>query len=709
MPDTLPLLIELGTEELPIETLPELAQAFFDRMRATLQQHGILEDASAAQPLYTPRRLAMLFPKVRLQPTAQHLHIFGPSVQQGLDAKGQPTAALRGFAAKHKVAWETLEQRLDGKTTRFALTVQQPIIPTAERLPAWITEALQGVAVKKPMRWADTSFTFARPVHWLVVLLGDTIIPMELMGVHAGRQSHGHRFMHPAPVVLESANQYIEALFDAKVLVDPHARQTRIKEHATQAAKRIGGNVLIDSHTLSQVVHLTEWPCAITASFDADFLRIPQEVLMQTMQVHQKFFPVVDASGALAPHFIGIANIQSPHPELISQGYGRVITPRFADAQFFYEEDLRLGLHAMGEGLQHVTYQAQLGTIAEKVHRVESNAIDISDALGVAPALAQRAAQLCKNDLQSRLVGEFPELQGIAGRYYALAAKEPHDLATALDEVYAPRFAADAVARTPLGQVLAIADRLDTLAGGFFTGYKPSGKKDPFAMRRTALGLMRTLIHTSVDLDFSALLHTALTRVEHSITQTQRATLQKPPKKPAPTIENLRAEIQQFCLDRLYGYYTDSGIHVTCVHAATASAWLSIYDLDCRVRALDRFSRTPDASAVVALRKRIRNVLHKNASPVEIAPDATVLQEPAERALHSAYVEQAPQFLALMREKDYNCALEQCAKLQPFIDAFFDTVLIYCEEEELRIHRLALLYQLHRQFDAIAAIDQLTL
>ncbi|MGN6512824.1 MAG: glycine--tRNA ligase subunit beta, partial [Lysobacteraceae bacterium] len=519
--DMTPLLVELGTEELPVKALPGLAQALFDGVLDGLARRGIGFERGAAKPLYSPRRLAVLLPCVAPEQPEQRSEVLGPYLNIALDADGQPTRALQGFAAKAGVDWTRLERTRDAKGERFVHRAVAPGARTAALLPEIVREAIAAMPIPKPMRWGDHAYSFVRPVHWLVLLLGGDVVEGEVLGVRSDRMSRGHRFLHDKPVWIGAPGEYVDALRGAKVLVDPAERRERIVREVEAAARAAGGVARIDADNLAQVECLVEWPSAVACSFDEAFLAVPQEALVATMEANQKFFPVLDGDGRLTRHFVGIANIESKDAAEVRKGYERVIRPRFADAKFFFDEDLKQGLASMDAGLASVTYQAKLGTVADKVARVAALAEAVAREVGVDPALARRAAELSKADLQSRLVNEFPELQGIAGRYYAqrdaalsdLGEDARAQLAIALDEAYMPRFAADAIAPSRLGQVLAIAERLDTLAGGFAAGLKPTGNKDPFALRRNALGLARTLIEAGLDLD----LGTALARARDAV------------------------------------------------------------------------------------------------------------------------------------------------------------------------------------------------
>ncbi|SOU08751.1 glycine--tRNA ligase subunit beta [Xanthomonas arboricola] len=744
MSEQLPLLIELGTEELPVKALPGLAQAFFDGVLHGLEKRGVAVTRGDAKPLSTPRRLAVLLPGVATEQPEQRSEVLGPYLNIALDAEGKPTKALAGFAAKAGIDWTALERTSDAKGERFVHRAVTAGARTADLLPDILREAIAAMPIPKPMRWGAHEYAFARPVQWLVLLFGDSVVPAELLGVRGDRLSRGHRFMHQGEVSLAAPGDYIEALRAAHVLVDADARRARIVEEVEAAARQAGGSARISDDNLEQVVNLVEWPSAVLCSFERDFLAVPQEALIETMEINQKFFPVLDDGGKLTEQFIGIANIASKDVAEVAKGYERVIRPRFADAKFFFDEDLKQGLEAMGAGLASVTYQAKLGNLAEKVERVAKLSEAIAPQVGADPAQARRAAQLAKNDLQSRMVNEFPELQGIAGRHYAKAAGEPSEISLAIDEAYQPRFAGDDIALSPLGKVLAIAERLDTLAGGFAAGLKPTGNKDPFALRRNALGLARTVIESGFDLDLKELLVEArnqinvqasarqLLKTETAITKAKDAGAALPPsvEKDAHTAlaqAGQDAEIFDFILDRLRGYYADKGVPATHFNAVAAlfsvalegaptglvGAHLgathgSLYDFDRRIDAIGIFATLPEAEALAAANKRIRNILRKVEGEIPGDIDTSLLREPAEEALAEAVEAAIGDTGDALHRHDYVAVLARLARLRPQVDAFFDGVMVNAEDAQLRANRLALLKKLGDRLGSVAAIEHLS-
>jgi len=708
------LLVELGTEELPVKALPELAAAFANGIAEGLAKRGVA--IGPYRTLYSPRRLAVLLERVAAEQPEQRSEMLGPYLNVALDAAGAPTKALEGFAAKAGVGWSALERATDAKGERFVHRAIKPGALTVDLLQSVLDDALKAMPIPKPMRWGAHAYAFARPVLWLVALYGADVVPLQAFGKTADRMSRGHRFMHDKAVWVSDADAYVDALRGAKVLVDADERRTAIRSGVEAAAAQAGGTARVTEDNLEQVNGLVEWPKAVLCAFDPAFLRLPQEALISTMEANQKFFPVLDGDGRLSGAFVGVANIVSTDEAQVRQGYERVIRPRFADAAFFFDEDLKQGLSAMNERLADVTYQQKLGSYADKVGRVAQLAAAIAGAMGDDAELAQVAGLLCKADLQSRMVGEFPELQGVAGRTYALhdpalAALVPESraaLAQALDEAYAPRFAGDAIATSRLGQVLAIADRLDTLAGGFAAGLKPTGNKDPFALRRTALGLARTLIEAKLDLNLVAMIEAAVDQAKRAMQATAGGHLAITTKDVAGHAVDVDAlELYDFILDRLRGYFVDRGIGVALFDAVAATRPISLSDFAERLDALKHFADRPEAAALAAANKRARNILKKVEGDLPETIDPALLVEPAEQALHQALVAALADTDVTLAARDYAAVLNRLAELREPVDAFFDGVMVMADDPALRDNRLALLKALADRFAMVAAIEQL--
>ncbi len=684
-----PLLIELGTEELPVKALPGLADAFLLGVRLGLEKRGIGFDKGDVHSYYTPRRLAVLFTGVAMRQPEQRSEVLGPYVNIALAADGQPTPALKGFAQKCGVEWNQLARVSDAKGERFVHRTLKPGADTASLLAEILAEAIKVMPIPKPMRWGDHDFAFARPLHWLVLLFGAEVVDAELFGVKSDRLSRGHRFHHPAAVWIAEPGVYVDALRAAHVLVDAEERRRRILGDVENVARHAGGAARIDEGILAEVNCLTEWPIAILCSFEREFLAVPQEALIATMEANQKFFPVLDTSGKLTEKFVGVANIDSTDQARIRQGYERVIRPRFADAKFFFDADRKQGLVAMCDGLKTVTYQQKLGSVADKVARVAMLAEAIATQVGIDPALARRAAELAKADLQSRLVNEFPELQGFAGRYYAADAGESPDVAAAIAEAYMPRYAGDAIAPSKLGQVLAVAERLDTLAGGFAAGLKPTGNKDPFALRRNALGLARTLIEGGLDLGLGALIEDAVAGVNA-----------------AGAVEV--SELREFVFERLRSYYADQGVTSLQFDAVAAVEPATLQDFDQRLKAVQAFAKFPEAEALAAANKRIRNILKKTDEVIPAKINNTALVETVELALAGALAKAEKDTAAAIASRDYVTVLKRLALLRAPIDEFFNGVMVMADDATLRRNRLALLKRLSDRFLAVADISQLS-
>lgn len=705
------LLIELGTEELPPKALDELAAAFTAGIVDGLARRGVAMGGDATT-WCSPRRLAVLVPGVAVEQPDQMVERRGPAVSAGRDANGEPTRALVGFAQSCGVDVAALEIVETDKGAWFAHRAEKKGEPIAALVPAILAEAVKALPIPKSMRWGAHEHAFVRPAHWLVVLHGADIVDAELFGLRSGRQSRGHRFHHPQPVHVVDADAWLDALRAAHVLADPAERRARIRDEVARAGRDAGGVPRLSDGLLDEIANLTEWPVAIACRFERAFLDVPQEALVTTMETNQKFVPVFDADGRLTEHFIGVANIVSSDPAEIRKGYERVIRPRFADAKFFYDEDRKQTLASYQDALGSVTYQQSLGSVWDKSVRVAELARVIANRVGVDAGLATRAAALSKCDLMTRMVGEFPELQGIMGRYYASQGASPEhaEVAAALDAFYQPRFAGDAIAAGGVGRVLAVAERLDTLAGIFAVGLKPSGNKDPFALRRAALGLARTLIEGGLDLDLRAAFDEALAQLPETALV---AGLPKGKDGKAPPLDAgarrtaLADELYVFVFDRLRGYAADSGIGTEAFEAVRALSPASLLDAERRMRAVVEFSRLPEAQALAAANKRTGNLLRQAGGSVGGEIDASRLVEDAERALVDALAQAEADAAPFLAANDYVGLLRRLATLREPVDRFFDGVMVMAEDDAVRRNRLVLLSRLRALFLRVADISLL--
>ena len=721
MTNTADLLVELLCEELPAKAVADLANGLRTGLSERLNKAGIAHAAANARTLWTPRRIAVLIPDVAMAQPEQTLERRGPAVAAGIGADGAPSKALIGFAQSCGIAVEALEKLETDKGAWFVFRSTKPGALTADVLPAMVVETLQALPLGKPMRWGSNEFAFLRPVHGLIVLLGETVLPTQVYGIASGRRTRGHRFHHAGEVAIARPSEYIASLLSAKVIVDPQARRERVRAEVATAARKLGGVARLPEDLIDEVSNLTEYPCAIACSIPTEFMRLPAAVIVTTIETHQRFFPVLDANGELTPNFVGVANIESRDPDEIRKGYERVVRPRLSDAAFFFDQDLKQPLAEHVEGLKLVTYQQKLGTLFEKTERVIVLARAVAPEVGIDPGLAEAAARLSKADLLTRMVGEFPELQGQMGRTYALAQGQPQAVADALDEVYAPRQAGAPIAASPLGRVLAIAERLDTLAGIFAVGLKPTGNKDPFALRRAALGLARTLIEGDIRLDLPQALEQAvlgvpaqslkdyLGKIVGAVFHDSAMSAKLVDQLTAPAVN----ELYEFILERTRAYYTDAGITGDVFEAVAARRPHDLVDFDRRLKAVLAFKQLPACQSLAAANKRIRNILRKAAeSGIDIEAIGGVetdrLHHDAEKALYvaigDAERDSAPRFAA----GEYVEGLTRLADLQAPIDAFFDGVMVMADDVAVRNNRLALLERLSQLFLQTADVSLLT-
>lgn len=683
------LLIEIGTEELPPKALKRLSRAFTDSVIQGLEKAGLKH--GAVTPYATPRRLAVLIDAVPVAQPDQVVERRGPAVAAAFDEEGDPTKAALGFAGSCGVKIEALQTLETDKGSWLVYRSHQPGHPSADLIPGIVESALSALPIPKRMRWGDRDDEFVRPVHWVVLLFGEEVIPATILGQEAGRITHGHRFHHPQPLTLHDADGYA-ALLESEGSVMPAfaARREAIEAEVHEAAAALSGRALIDEELLDEVTALVEWPTALTGRFEERFLTLPAEALICTMKGNQKYFPVAMADGTLLPHFITISNIRSTDPAQVIAGNERVIRPRLSDAAFFWEQDRKQPLEARIDHLKSVVFQEKLGTLHEKAVRVATLAQAIAKDNGSDHSLAQRAAMLGKCDLLTQMVGEFPELQGIMGRYYALEDGEAREVALALDEQYRPRFAGDQLPETPTGRALAIADRLDTLVGIFGIGQLPTGDKDPYALRRAALGVMRTVIEGEMNLDLVKALELA-TRPFSAIFDAQA----------------VASQVYDFTMERLRAYYADAGITPDVFESVLAQRPTQPLDFDRRMRAVNAFRTLPEAESLAAANKRIRNILRKTE---EIIPDRVVaeaLQANEEKVLAQALQALSTDVQPLLESGDYNQALSLMATLREPVDRFFDAVMVMDENPELRRNRLALLSSLSGLFLRVADLSEL--
>lgn len=681
-------LLELGLEDLPTKAVSDLSSALGDALVAGLAGSGLAH--GEVEVFGSPRRLAVSITSLTAQQPDQHVEKRGPALKAAFDADGNPTRAATGFASSCGVAVDALGRLETDKGTWLQYTATVPGSATSALLPAIVETAVRGLPIAKRMRWGNHTHTFVRPLKWLVALFGDAIVDMTLFGIAADRTSFGHRFHAPGPIVLANAGEYKARLeTEGRVVVSFADRRARI-EAAVTACAQPDATPVIDAALLDEVTALVEWPVALTGRFDADFLSVPKEALIAVMQDHQKYFHMLHDDGTLAPAFVFISNIESRDPKMVVGGNERVIAPRLADARFFYDRDRQQPLASRAGRLGTVTYQKRLGTLADKTVRVRELAEGLAKAMGLDVAITSRAAELSRCDLTASMVFEFPELQGIAGRYYALNDGESDAVAQAIEDFYHPRFASDSLPGSREAQALAVADRIDTLVGIFGIGQPPSGDKDPFGLRRAALGIIRIAIEAGFDFDLDAVLEQAAGRVASLLNETVGTT-----------------EVRQFMLDRLRYWYQDRGVDVSIFNAVAALPLSRLTDFDARVRAVQAFSHQPEAAALAAANKRSSNLLRKANEEGELGEgDVNVLGE-TETALATALAAAKADTLPLLDKGDYETALQRMSALRPPVDAFFDGVMVLDPDPTVRANRLGLLRELCALFRTVADIGEL--
>jgi len=685
------LLVEIGTEELPPKSLLQLARAFAGGVVAGLEDEGL---PGLSHHVYAaPRRLAVLISGVPVTQADSRTERRGPALAAAFDPSGEPTKAAEGFARSCGVAVGDLQSIETDKGAWLAYTVKLPGRSTTELIEDIVAGSLAKLPIPKRMRWGAGDVEFVRPVHWVCVVYGDRAVDCQVLGLPAGNTTRGHRFHANHEIVVTSAGQYAGILFDqGVVVVDFERRRELIAGQVAACADELNGNAVLDDDLLDEVTSLVEWPVAIVAGFEEKYLELPEQVLITTLQEHQKYIPLRSAAGELMPTFITIANIDSSNPEAVRRGNERVVRPRLADAMFFLRRDRKTPLASRQAALGSVLFQKQLGSLADKSARVAALAMWIAQAIGADPASVKRTCELAKCDLLTDMVGEFPSLQGVMGEYYARHDGEPETVAVALREQYLPRFASDSLPASDTGRALAIAERIDTLVGIFAIGQKPTGVKDPFALRRAALGALRIVIECQLALGLPELVAQATGGLDKSLLR-----------------DDLQAEVVDFMMDRLKAYYRDRGVSPQIFEAVKASAASrEPYDFDRRITAVKAFESLPEAHSLSAANKRIRNILNKSQAGDRGPADPGLFVEQQERDLHRQLLSLGDQLAGLLAgEKRYTEALTLLAGLREPVDDFFDKVMVMADDESVRNNRLALLRQVVEQFNRIADISRL--
>ncbi|MEQ9862465.1 glycine--tRNA ligase subunit beta [Pectobacterium cacticida] len=682
-------LVEIGTEELPPKALRNLAESFAANFTAELDAanlaHGEVSWYAA------PRRLALKVARLRAAQPDREVEKRGPAIAQAFDAEGKPTKAAEGWARGCGITVEQAERLTTDKGEWLLYRAHVKGAQAQALLADMVSTALSKLPIPKLMRWGDKDTQFVRPVHTVTLLLGEELIPGRILGIDSARTLRGHRFMGEAEFTIENADQYPQILLErGKVVADYEVRKAKIKADAEAAARKIGGKADLSDSLLEEVTSLVEWPVVLTAKFEEKFLAVPSEALVYTMKGDQKYFPVYDNSGNLLPNFIFVANIDSKDPQQIISGNEKVVRPRLADAEFFFNTDRKKRLEDHLPRLETVLFQQQLGTLRDKTDRIQALAGWVAGQIGADVNHATRAGLLSKCDLMTNMVFEFTDTQGVMGMHYARHDGEAEDVAIALNEQYQPRFAGDALPSSAVSCALAIADKMDTLAGIFGIGQHPKGDKDPFALRRAALGVLRIIVERRLPLDLQTLTEEAVRLYGAKLTN-------------AKVVD----DVIDFMLGRFRAWYQEEGHSVDTIQAVLARRPTRPADFDARVKAVSHFRSLDAATALAAANKRVSNILAKSSDVLNESVDASVLKESAEITLATHLVVLRDKLTPLFAEGRYQEALVELASLREPVDAFFDQVMVMSEDASVRANRLTLLSQLRELFLQVADISVL--
>lgn len=683
-------LVELGVEELPSKALKPLSDAFTQGIAKGLEDAGIA--FGKVESFAAPRRLAVRIRNLADAQPDKPVEKRGPAVKAAFDDSGNPTRALTGFATSLGVTPDQLDTLETDKGAWLVYRTVEQGKPTVDLMPGLVEQSLASLPIPKRMRWGAHRTEFVRPVHWLVMLFGNKVIDAPIMGLTPGNKTRGHRFHCPKTLIIPRPADYEVVLEqEGYVIADFAKRREQIRSGVSALAEaEVGGKAVINEDLLDEVAGLNEWPVPLMGRFDKRFLQVPAEALISSMEEHQKYFHVVGADGEMLPLFITVANIESKDPSQVVSGNEKVIRPRLADAAFFYENDRKTRLEDRIERLKPIVFQEKLGSVYDKAVRVAALAKKIATAIGSDPALAERAAMLAKTDLVTEMVLEFNDLQGIMGQYYAADDGESADVAKAMNEQYMPRFAKDGLPTTLTSCALAIADRLDSLIGLFGIGQPPSGTRDPFALRRASLGVLRIIVERELPLD----LQTCCEWAEENFT--------------GLTAENTASSVVDYMLERFRAHYDEQGIGAEVYLAVHARRPTRPLDFDRRIKAVEAFRQLPEALALAGANKRVSNILSKQGGEsVGETVNSSLLQDGAEKTLAAQVDQQAAKVLPLFEQGNYASALQSLASLQEPVDSFFSEVMVMAEDEAVRDNRLALLNRLHNLFLQVADISLL--
>ena len=682
------LLIELGTEELPPKSLQNLAKTFYGQIKDQLEKAEL--SFSEIQWFATPRRLAVVVTDLAACQADKIVEKRGPAIKVAYDEQGNASRAAQGWAKSNGISVEQAERLVTDKGEWLLYKANQSGKTVAELIPAMVDFALAKLPIPKPMRWGSNRTQFIRPVHTLTLLYGSEVIDGECLGISASNIVTGHRFHSPGLVAIKQAEDYQETLRQAFVIADFAERKQQIRDQIAQLANDINADVLVDEDLLEEVTGLVEWPVALVGSFDKEFLNVPAEPLIYSMKDHQKYFPVFSKTGELLNKFVFISNIESKDPQQVIFGNEKVIRPRLADAEFFFNTDKKQSLVSRLESLSSVLFEKQLGTLADKSKRIALLSKQIAKELNLNVDHAYRAGLLSKTDLMTDMVLEFPQVQGTMGKYYALHDGEPNDVANALEEQYLPRYAGDNLPQGGIGCVVAIADKIDTLVGIFGINKAPKGDKDPFALRRAAIGLIRLIIEKQLDLDIAKLVAQGIEAYGNVLTNNKT-----------------NVDVIEFVLARYRAYYQEQGITVDVIQAVMSNKITAPLDFDQRIKAVTYFKKLSEASALAAANKRVGNILAKFDGQLLNEFNNSLAVEPAEQQLAQTFTTINAKLAPLLADKNYQAVLTELASIKTSIDNFFDNVMVMADDQAVKVNRLTLLNQIRNSFYNIADISVL--
>ncbi len=685
------ILFELGTEELPPKALNNLASSLYNGVVTELEKAGINFDKDTSRWFASPRRLAFVLNNIDSGQADKTIQRRGPAVVAAFDDRGNPKPAAIGFAKSVNADVSDLQTLKTDKGEWLVYDIKERGKKTNELLPEFIQSSIKKLPIPKPMRWGGNSFSFIRPVHWMILLQDKKIIPFEMFGITASNQSRGHRFHAPDFIAIQSADTYVQQLLDVKIEVDQITRKENVKQQVLKIAQSINGTARTDDSLLEEVTAIVEMPVALIGNFNEDFLQVPAEALISSMQKHQKYFPVFDGDNNLMPNFVALANINSKDEKLVAKGFEKVITPRLADARFFWEKDQKQPLDNNFSMLEKMTFEKQLGSIGDKCNRIKKVMFQLSRQLDLDLNLTDRVATLMKCDLVTDMVGEFPDLQGIMGGYYASAQGEDPDVALAITEQYKPAFSGDEIPQIPLAQALSMSDKMDTLCGIFAVGKKPTGNKDPFALRRAALGIIRILQESKLPINIYQLIETCLNQIQiESLDRKQ-----------------VQTEVEKFINQRLKHSYLEQGFSHDTVDAVLAVNPENLADFDQRIKACETFKQDNSALALAAANKRISNILKKSTESIPDTIAIRLLDQEQEKNLLGAIESIKRRFQQEVEQQQYNAAFKHLTSLAEPVENFFNNVMVNSEDKAIRLNRLAILKQLNSLFMAIADISVL--